>query len=600
MEQLRRCYSLLDTAARRQLGWLGLFILINTLLETLGIGMFMPFIALINQPDLLTTNAVAHAAFLKSGMHTRNEFLILAGGIILVLIVTKNIYLHWLTYRQARFVQFQIARIAKKLLTRYMAAPYRFHIYRNSAELISTADYAVDQAFLQVIQTTLFMTTEMAVVISLVVLMLVTEPLLTLVLAIVLGGASAILVALLRPRLTSLGKAALDTRMKRLQNLQQSLSSVKEIKVLDREQYFISTFDTLRQTYAGLQSHIISLTQTPRQVLEAIIIGGLLLVILVILLQGRATSDVITVLGLFAVAAFRMMPALYRILVSYNEIKNGKAVADQLWKELTDPAMEPSEATTLPEPLTLNSGIELKNLSFSYEGGRGRALHNVSLAIAKGESIGLVGTSGAGKTTLADVILGLLQPDAGTVLIDGVNVLNDTRPWRRAIGYVPQTISLIDDTLRNNIALGVESKEIDDQKIWHVLRMAHLAEFCRSLPDGLSTSVGERGVRLSGGQKQRIGIARALYHAPRILIMDEATSSLDNESEYEITRAIEGLQGTLTMVIVAHRLSTVKKCDRLILMRAGTVVDEGSFNMLVARNSEFRDMVRLADLTTVS
>jgi ATP-binding cassette subfamily C protein len=508
------------------------------------------------------------------------------------LILGKNAYLYFSVKRQSRFCHRQASRIASSILQGYLYAPFKVHLARNSAVLINTVDHAVDQAFSQVMVPFLVLVTEALAVSAILLMLSVIEPLLTLSLGTVVLIASLLLAWVMRKRLSSLGIRASKLRKDRLRALQQSLHSIKEIKVFGAEAFFLSVFRRAREESAAVQARADSLAQTPRQVLEVVIVGGLMLLILAVLAQGRATADVIKILGLFAMAAFRMMPGANRLVSAYNAIKHGSAylnetAGDYFSEEFRPGALSPHASAML------SAQIELRNIRFSYDGASHPALDDVTLAIQRGETVGLVGKSGAGKSTLVDLMLGLLKPQSGLVTIDGKDITGTPHVWRSLVGYVPQSVSLIDDTLRKNIAFGIEPGEIDDQKIWLALRQANLAEFCCSLPAGLDTELGERGVRLSGGQRQRVGIARALYHDPAVLVFDEATSSLDTESEYEITKSIEALRGNKTLVVIAHRLSTVEKCDRLVLMKEAKILDIGSFSDLLARSEDFRRMVQL-------
>jgi ATP-binding cassette subfamily C protein len=408
-------------------------------------------------------------------------------------------------------------------------------------------------------------------------LLLVTEPLLTLVLIGVVGLGSLVLVVFLHHVLAGLGATALRARLGRLQSLQQALSSVKEIKVLGRENYFVNEFRKHRVAHAGVQSQSETLAQTPKQVLEAIVAGGLVLCIVIVLLRGRVSGELVSVLALFAMAAFRIMPGINRIVNSYNTMRHASAYVAEASRDMADPRFRSPPEVGLNMPLAFRNDIELRDISFRYADAADPVLKNLSIRIGRGESVGIVGVSGAGKSTLIDVILGLLIPQQGQVLVDGYDIAANPGPWRRLVGYVPQAIALIDDTLRRNVAFGIDDERIDDTLVWHALKLARLEDFSRSLPRGLETTLGERGVRLSGGQRQRAGIARALYGEPEVLVFDEATSSLDNESEHEITNAIDALHGRKTLLIIAHRLSTVKGCDRLVLMHQGRVADSGSF-----------------------
>lgn len=596
MEQIRLSIAMLNAAGRRRLGQLGVLILFNTVLEVATVGMILPFIALLSDPTLVETHERIRAIYVMLGLHSTTTFLTLIGVLLLVLVVCKNIYLYWLTRLQAGFGAFEAARVSERLFSGYLAAPFQAHLNRNSAERITTVDYSVDSVFSQVLLYVIVFVTEASVILALILFMLFTEPKLTLALGIVLGCSATVLSLYLRRELVELGKTGIHLRVARLQCLQQALTSIKEVKVLGREQFFLETFRELRQKHAANQARASTVAQIPRQILESVVVGGLLLVIVMILLDGRATADMVAVLGLFAMAAFRIMPALNRMVNAYNTIKNSQAAVDEVWADLADQELSAPAASAEQKPINFTRELELRNVSFRYEGASNLVLEDISLRILPGESIGFVGPSGAGKSTLVDIVLGLLRPQHGQVSIDGIDITIDPRRWRHLVGYVPQSISLIDDSLRNNVAFGIEADRIEEGRVWHALKLARLDDFCRSLPNGLGTALGERGQRLSGGQRQRVGIARALYHDPQILVLDEATSALDSESERDITDAIDAMRGTKTVLIIAHRLSTVKRCDRLVLLRKGKIEDIGTFEELVGRRKDFRETVRLAEL----
>jgi ATP-binding cassette, subfamily B, bacterial PglK len=594
MEQIRLSIAMLNAAGRHRLAQLGVLILFNTVLEVATVGMILPFIALLNEPALVETQGRIGAIYKMLGLSSATSFLALIGTLLLVLIVCKNIYLYWLTQLQARFGYFEAARVSEKLFSGYLAAPFQTHLNRNSAEMITTADYSVDAVFSQVLLYVIIFVTETSVILALILFMLFTEPKLTLVLGLVLGGSATLLSIYLRRELVELGKIGIQLRISRLQCLQQGLTSIKEVKVLGRENFFLETFRNLRRQHAGNQARASTVSQMPRQVLEVVVVGGLLLVIVLILLDGRATTDMVVVLGLFAMAAFRILPALNRMVNAYNTIKNSQAAVDQVWGDFFNQGLSMPPAGE--KPIVFMRELELRNVSFTYEGSSIRVLEDISLSIRPGDSIGFVGPSGAGKSTLVDIVLGLLTPQHGQIKIDGFDITTDPGRWRHLFGYVPQSISLIDDSLRNNVAFGIEPDRIEEARVWRALKLARLDDFCRTLPDGLGTMLGERGQRLSGGQRQRVGIARALYHDPEILVLDEATSALDSESERDITDAIDAMRGTKTVLIIAHRLSTVKRCDRLVLLNKGKIVDIGTFGELVSRREDFRETVRLAEL----
>ncbi len=596
MEHIQQCLMMLDRAARWRLGQIGALVLFNTLLEVATVGMILPFIALLNNPALVETHPAVERIYKFLGMGSPTSFLEFIGISLFALVLFKNIYLYWLTRLQSRFGYCESARIAVKLFARYLTAPLQTHLNRNSADMITTVDYSVDAVFSQVLLYVLVFITEASIVLALILFMLFAEPKLTLMLGLVLGGCAVLLGVLLQRELVLLGQVGIKLRIARLQTLQQALTSIKEVKVLGRESYFLKAFNGLRQRHAANQARSATLSQMPRQVLEVVVVGGLLLVIVAILLQGRASADIIAVLGLFAMAAFRIMPALNRMVNAYNTIKNGQAAVEEVWADYSNPNLAEALPPANALPVSFVNDLQLCDVSFTYEASTARVIDNVSLRVRRGESIGFVGPSGAGKSTLIDIVLGLLAPQQGRTLVDGIDIAVDLRGWQRLIGYVPQTISLVDDTLRNNVAFGIEPDQIDESRVWRVLAMARLDEFCRTLPEGLDTGLGERGVRLSGGQRQRVGIARALYHDPQVLIFDEATSALDSESERDITETIEAMRGDKTVLIIAHRLSTVKRCDRLVLLRNGAIADTGTFDELMSRRADFREMVQLAEL----
>jgi ATP-binding cassette subfamily C protein len=588
---------MLDRPAKLRLAGLAVLILVQTVMEVASVGMILPFIAMMNDPGLIESNQIIRLIRLWLGSPSPTAFLVMYGFSLFGLMLVKNVYCIWVARIQARFGYRQIALLSTRLLERYLAAPYEYHLHRNSADMITTIDKFVDNVFAYVVISAMIMVTEIAAVLGIIVLMVAVEPKLTLILGAVLGGCSFLLAQLMKTRLEALGKEHARFYTSRLRILQQTLTSIKDVKVMGRERFFLSAFGKLRGDHAAVEAANQTLNQLPRPILETIISGGIVLVVTIVLLQGRATADIVGVLGLFAMAAFRVMPGISRIIYSYTTIKNNASFVDCIVRDFFDPSMSHHLDSPLPIPFRFSDAIEFRNVSFTYSGSAEPTIKKVSLVIRHGEAIALVGSSGAGKSTLVDVLLGLLPPQEGQVLVDGRDVTSDPQSWRQMVGYVPQSIALLDDTLRNNVAFGIEPDQIDDLQIWHALRLARLDDFVRALPDGLDTALGERGVRLSGGQRQRVGVARALYRDPDVLVLDEATSALDNEIERQVTEAIETLHGDKTVIVIAHRLSTVERCDRLILLQDGVIAGDGPFKDLVACNREFREMTRLEQIT---
>lgn len=588
---------MLDRAGRQRFALLALLSLIQTIMEVVSVSLVLPFAAMVASPEIITASRALAAVDGFFGHPPHATFMAGFGLALFALILVKNIQFMVLNRLQWRLLSGRAGRVSSDLVSRYVAAPYEFHLEHNSAKLITVADTYVEQLFLvQVMPPALMLASEALTVTGLAVLLLIVETKLVLLLCAVIGGAALVLALGLRRTMVRLGAIYAPLRARRLQTLQQVFSSIKEIKVQGREAYFLEEYRQVRDSSARAQARIQATLQVSRPVLEVLVTGGIVLVIVMVLLQGRGNADIVGTLALFAMSGFRILPGVTRIISAYHTLKNGAPMVDALVADRADPDLAGGLRGNAPAAMPFERAVEVESVSFAYASSGRDVLEDVSLSIAKGEAIGLVGPSGAGKSTLVDILLGLLPPQRGRVLVDGRDIATDPRAWRRLVGYVPQTISLIDDSLRQNVAFGIKAEAIDDAKVWRALQLAHVDEFVRALPAGLDTAVGERGVRLSGGQRQRIGIARALYDDPEVLVLDEATAALDNETEREVTRAIEGLHGRKTLIVIAHRLSTVKRCDRLVLMKAGRVEDTGRFQDLVASNPDFRDLVRMAAL----
>ena len=361
-----------------------------------------------------------------------------------------------------------------------------------------------------------------------------------------------------------------------IKHIQQGLGGAKEVKMLGCEETFLTLHDESHRKTAKLLQWQQTLQALPRLWLELIAVAGIVALVLIMILRGGSIQDIIPVLGVFVAAAFRLLPSLSRILTALNSLRFSISVVNVLKEEFSIQVYEGH----LKQKKDLKVGdfqdkIGLRNLVYKYPASSKPALNNVSVNVSCKESVGFIGTSGAGKSTIIDIILGLLTPDSGQVLVDGLDIQQNLREWQNQIGYVPQSVFLTDDTLRKNIAFGLSNTEIDEKAVWDAIKASQLEEFVLNQPDGLETIVGERGVRLSGGQRQRIGIARALYHDPAVLVLDEATSSLDNDTENDIMKTINTLHGNKTLIIVAHRLSTVENCDRIYRLEKGQIVEEG-------------------------
>jgi ATP-binding cassette, subfamily B, bacterial PglK len=489
---------------------------------------------------------------------------------LLGMIFIKNAYLTWLAYKQSSFGYAVQSRISHQLFRNYLFQPFQYHVNRNSSVLINNCVQESNQVNQFMIMPSFTIVSESFLIVGLSTLLLALMPTFTLVNAAILGTAFLLFGRLTGKRILGWGNQRLAAEAKRIQLIQQGLGAIKEVKLRQSEYYFMAQYERFNEKSAASGHSYNALQQVPRLFLEVLLYVGLLTMVLIVVFTGSNVGELVQALGLFAAAVYKLLPSLNKVSTSYQSMKMSAPSIENFASELN---LKDEGVRVQRSAITLKfeSSLTLKDVWFAYGDESVPLLSNVNLNIQKGECIGFLGESGSGKSTLINIILGLLDPQRGAVLADGIDIRENMAGWTRNIGYVPQAIYLTDDTIRRNIAFGLEDDVINDEAIYGALRQAHLTSFVDSLPEGINTFVGERGVRLSGGQLQRIGIARALYHNPEIIILDEATSSLDYATESSIMDAVEKLYGTKTVIIVAHRLTTLQKCDSLYRIENGLV-----------------------------
>jgi len=555
---------------RKAVTLLGLM-LMGMVLETMGVGIIVPALALMTQ-DNLAAKYPELVPWLSHFGNPSHEQLVIFGMIILVGVYAfKAIFLGFLAWWQACFT-FEFQRnLSQRLFSAYLHQPYIFHLQRNSAQLIRNAVGQVTNVTNVCFQGILLIT-EILVLLGIMALLLVIEPLGALIVLSTLGLTGWGFHRFTRGRLLRWGKAYQLHEGLRIQHLQQGLGGAKDVKLLGREHDFLEQYQLHNTGSAKAAQYQATLQALPRLGLELIAVTGLVLLVFAMIAQGKPLGTLLPTLGLFAAAAFRLMPSVNRVLVAVQSIRFTLPAIDTLYREFS----LLSHFINTPKcknSILFKNALTLNDVVFSYPSTEVPILRDINLIVPRGASIGFIGESGAGKSTLVDVILGLLYPSSGVVKVDGVDIQENLRNWQDQIGYVPQTIFLTDDTLRRNIAFGIPNEKIDEVAVWNAIHAAQLDKFVLGLPQGLETMVGERGVRLSGGQRQRIGIARALYHDPSILVLDEATSSLDVDTESGVMDAVRDLKGDKTIIIVAHRLSTVEHCDYIHRLVQGLIED---------------------------
>lgn len=592
MQILKKLHALLTPSDRKSAAILMGMVLVMAFLDMLGVASIMPFMAVLANPELVQTNALLNTAFTivhHAGIHTTEQFLFALGILVFVLLVTSLAFKALTTYVQTRFTLMREYSIGKRLVEGYLHQPYSWFLNQHSADLgktvLSEASAVVDGALAPLMN----LIAQCTVALSLLILLIIVDPILALSIGVVLGLVYGVIFAIMSGRIRRLGQARIKANRERFTAVSEAFSAAKEIKVGGLERAYIQRFVKPAETYAKSQATVTLIKQLPRYILEAMAFGGMLLVILYLMAKSGSFTSAIPVISLYAFAGYRLMPALQQIYGAITQLRFAGPAVDALYIDLT--SLQPANAQhDHLSPLPLTHAIKLNQVSYRYPNASQPALKGIDLTIPAYSTLGYVGVSGSGKTTTVDVILGLLEPQDGYLSVDGLPITAaNRRQWQRAIGYVPQHIYLADDSVASNIAFGVNAKDIDQKALERAAKIANLHEFViNDLPQGYATTVGERGVRLSGGQRQRIGIARALYHNPQVLILDEATSALDNFTEQVVMDAVNNLGRDITIILIAHRLTTVRKCDQIFLLEQGAVVAKGTFKELIENNSKFR------------
>jgi ABC-type multidrug transport system fused ATPase/permease subunit len=583
MNIVSKLWQTLSTNQRHSAILLLCLMLIGMVLEMLGIGLVIPALALMTQNDLVLRHPVIAVWLNRFGSPTHEQLVIAAMLVMLGAYAVKFSCLSFLVWRQTSFVSGLQASLSLRLFAGYLRQPYIFHLQRNSAQLIRNIAGEVC-LFTSVTQSVILLITEGLVMLGVTALLFIVEPFGTLIVVMTFGLAGGGFHLLTRRSILRWGEARQYHDGFSIQHLQQGLGGVKDVKLLDREDDFLAQYQSHNIGSAQASRRQSALQALPRLWLEFLAVFGLAVLVLVMIRQGKPLQNLMPILGLFAAAAFRLMPSINRMLNSLQNVRYASPVITTLHQELCLLNAPPSPQRG--EVLPFNHSLTLEGVGFRYPAAEFPSLYEISFSISKGSMVGFIGRSGAGKSTLVDIILGLLTPDSGVIKVDGNDIQTNLRGWQSQIGYVPQSIFLTDDTLRRNVAFGLANDQIDEAAVQRAIWAAQLEEFVASLPDGLETVVGERGIRLSGGQRQRIGIARALYHDPPVLLLDEATSSLDTATERGVMEAVCSMHGDKTIIIVAHRLSTIEHSDYLFRLKKGRIVEEGKTSMILGKHKE--------------
>lgn len=562
---------------------IGIMMVIGAVLETLGVGLVLPLVTAIMDTKIIENNKYAKLVCELFDLHSARTFIIVIIMALIAVFILKNVYLFLEYYVQHRFICNNRFAIQQQLMDNYLQRPYEHFLHVDSGETVRVIISDTGTTF-SLLATVLSFFTEAVISMALIITIIITDPLMAFLIAGILGIVMLSINILLKPVLKKAGLSYQMNSGRMNKWLLQSISGIKELKVQRKEDYFLEQFSKYGKR--AIESEKINnvLGTVPRLAIEAIGVSAMLSVIALLMFKGREVDTMLPQLSAFAMAAVRLLPSVNRMSAALNTMVYQEPALDKMIENLT--VMEKwtvgdkkekeqhDVAKDTSSNISFIHKIELSNINYTYPGSESPVLLHASMTIPAGKSVGVVGASGSGKTTAIDIILGLLDPQEGQVLADGVDIRENYSQWLSHLGYIPQMIFMLDDSIGANIAFGVPKEKIDDSQMWKVLKEAKLDDFVKSLPEGLDTQIGERGVRLSGGQRQRIGIARALYTDPQLLIFDEATSALDNETEAAIMDSINSLHGKKTMIIIAHRLQTIEGCDIVYRVENGKILKE--------------------------
>lgn len=558
-----------DRKQKVQLVTLGFMIFIGGFLETLGVSGMIPVVTSLLTPNELQEYIDKYEFLQKICGLLRIEnvgqmTMALLVGLIAIYVI-KNLYILFLTYKQNTFITHNRNRMISRVMAEFLNRPYEQYLGADIPTVFRITDSDIPQTF-SLILASLQLASEVVVSVLIFIVLLLQDTTMTLLIIAVFGIMTLLIMKVLKPRMNKIGTQNQQIQSRIARWRLQAIYGLKDVKVLNREEFYIRNYYESGKRGADISRNYAVLNNIPRLSIETAFIVSMLSFIAIYIRGGGDVANMVTTIATFGVAAMRVLPSVNRINTYITEIAYTQPSLDYVYENLqesmkTDILLAERKANSQAEKLKLEDKIELKNISFHYPDSEKNIFKNADMIVPKGKSVGIIGASGAGKSTIVDVLLGLLQVQEGKITCDGVNIFKNYESWLAQIGYIPQSIYLVDESIRENIALGIDADKISDERIWKVLEEAQLKEFVKELPEGLDTSIGERGVRLSGGQRQRIGIARALYNDPEILVFDEATSALDNDTEAAVMEAINSFRGKKTMVIIAHRLNTIEKCD---------------------------------------
>jgi ABC-type multidrug transport system fused ATPase/permease subunit len=591
---IRELWYILTPREKIEAAFLLCAMVVGAFFEAVSIGLVIPFIAVLKQPELLVKAQRILPLLSDLNIHEPQQLFFLLGPALIALFAIKTGYLIQLYRWLFRYAMKKEVNLSRQLLTGYLNAPYVLHLQRNSADLITATVRSVEEFSSGFLVNLLTVLGEFLVIVALAGLLMVVQPLAALGALVVIGVPTAVVYQSTRHRLAASGRLAEQSFASMIQWAEQSIRGVKETMVTGRRSFFIDQHGYHVQRFTDALRSLSFLSAFPRLIIDTLAVTAMVAIAAILLRGGEDLQSILPILGMFALAAIRLIPSTSRMSSALAQVRYRYASTEVIYRELVALRHRPSDplpgsAEEHASAIPFRRALVIDHLSYCYPGTRRPAIEDVSLEIPQGHWVGLIGPSGAGKTTLTDLILGLLAPSSGRILVDGRDLHDNLAGWQRNIGYVPQTIYLIDDSVRRNVAFGVPQEEIDDERVWQALRAAQIDHFVGSMPGGLDASVGERGDRLSGGERQRLVIARALYRDPEVLVIDEATANLDPGTEAAIVEAIGKLRGKKTIIVISHRPAFVRNCDCIYMLAQGRLQNCGGYSELLATEPVFLD-----------
>ena len=577
---LKKISYIFDRKQKVQLGILGVMIFVGGLLETLGVGAMIPVVTALLTPETLQEYVDKYPILQQIcdmlGIQSVGQMTTALLLALMAIYIIKNLYLVYLVYRQNTFITQSRNQMISRVMGEFLNRPYEQYLGADIPTVFRITDSDIPQTF-SLMLAMLQLASEVVVSGLIFIVLLCTDIFMTLFIMVLFGVMTLVIVKIFKPKLNRIGakNQAIQSRIAKWRI--QAIYGLKDVKVLNREEFFVRNYYETGKVGANVGRTYAVMNNIPRLLIETVFIVGVLTFIIIYMKGGGNVASMVSTLAAFGVAAMRVLPSVNRINTYITEISYNQPSLDFVYQNLqegmkTDAMLAQRKAYSQKEKLELKDKIELNHISFHYPDSDKNIFTDAHMEVPKGKSVGIMGTSGAGKSTIVDILLGLLHAQEGEITCDGVDIFKNYESWLAQIGYIPQSIYLIDESIRDNIAFGIDADKIDEKRIWEVLEEAQLKEFVEELPNGLDTTIGDRGVRLSGGQRQRIGIARALYHDPEILVFDEATSALDNDTEAAVMDAVNSFHGKKTMIIIAHRLNTIEKCDIIYKVEEGKLI----------------------------